>query len=67
MPTGKTEPNYRFKCADAGDPDCPWEIAGEDEREVQSQVERHGRDAHNMTIDEDLRNKIRNVINRQAA
>ena len=58
---------YVFRCADAGNKDCPWETRGSSPDEVLRNVEQHGRQQHNLPhIDEDTRNQVRSKI-RQAA
>jgi predicted small metal-binding protein len=57
----------RFRCADVGDKNCQWEARGQNEDDIMRQVERHGREAHNLNMDEDLRQKVRGAINRKAA
>ena len=58
-----------FRCADVGNADCRWEVSGRTADELMPQIERHGREAHNIqNIDDNLRRKIRdNIRERQAA
>jgi predicted small metal-binding protein len=55
--------DLRFRCSDVGDPKCSWEARGRNEEELMPQIERHGRDAHNITnIDDNMRQRIRSNI-----
>jgi len=55
--------NYRFRCADAGYTDCPWETRGSSREEVMRNAEQHGREKHHMTnMDENTRNKVMSNI-----
>lgn len=58
-----------FRCADVGPADCRWEVSGRTEDELMPQIERHGREAHNINnIDSNMKSKIHNSIReRQAA
>lgn len=62
--TGET---YRFRCADAGHKECPWETRGSTPDEVMRNAEQHGREKHNMThMDENTRNQMRSKIQHAA-
>ena len=62
--TGET---YRFRCADAGYKECPWETRGSSPEEVLRNAEQHGREQHHMTsMDENTRNQVRSKIRRAA-
>jgi len=56
------EKNLRFRCSEVGDPNCKWETRGNNEEEVMRDVERHGREAHNLHMDEDLKKRVRSKI-----
>ena len=57
-----------FRCADVGDPNCRWEVSGSNEAEIMPQIERHGREQHNITnFDENTRNRVRDAIRTRAA
>jgi predicted small metal-binding protein len=59
----RKEGNLRFRCSDVGDPNCKWEAQGRSEDELMPQIERHGRDAHNINrIDDNMRQRIRSNI-----
>ena len=58
---------FNFRCADVGAKDCTWQTSGNSESEILSQAEQHARQAHNMTMDENTRNKVRSAIRPQAA
>ena len=59
--------DLHFRCADVGDPKCTWEARGHSEEELMPQIERHGREAHNISnIDDGMRNRIRTNIRRAA-
>lgn len=55
-----------FRCADVG-VSCNWQVSGNSEDEIFPKIEQHGRDAHNLTMDENTRSKVRGAIRRQAA
>lgn len=57
---------YRFKCADAGHKECPWETKGSSPDEVLRHVEQHGREQHHLTMDDNARSQIRSKIQRAA-
>jgi predicted small metal-binding protein len=42
-------------------------VSGNSEQEIMPKIEQHGREKHNMTIDDETRSKVRNSIRRQAA
>jgi predicted small metal-binding protein len=56
-----------FHCADVGPKNCDWQVSGNSEDEIMPKIEQHGREKHNMTIDEDAKRKVRGAIHRQAA
>jgi predicted small metal-binding protein len=59
--------DLRFRCADVGDKSCKWEARGRNEDDIMRQVEQHGRDAHNIHMDDNMRQRVRGAINRRAA
>jgi predicted small metal-binding protein len=57
-----------FRCKDVGFEDCNWETSGRSENEMMPQIEKHGREKHNIqNIDDQTRNKIRENIRDRAA
>jgi predicted small metal-binding protein len=57
-----------FRCADVADANCKWEVTGRDEAELMPEIERHGREQHNITnFDEGIRNRVRNAIRTREA
>ncbi|HMJ23602.1 MAG TPA: DUF1059 domain-containing protein [Terriglobales bacterium] len=56
-----------FKCSDVGLKNCDWQVSGNSEREIMPKIEQHGREKHGLEIDDHTRNRVRDVINRQAA
>jgi predicted small metal-binding protein len=57
-----------FRCADVADANCKWEVTGRDEAELMPEIERHGREHHNITnFDEGIRNRVRNAIRTREA
>jgi predicted small metal-binding protein len=56
-----------FKCSDVGPKDCYWEVSGNSQREIMPTIEQHGRERHNLTIDDETRNRVLNSIHNQAA
>jgi predicted small metal-binding protein len=68
----RENPNARqgkqFNCADVGNMNCNWSVVAENEDEVLSRAEQHGREAHGMKdIDDKTRQKIRGAIRDKAA
>lgn len=58
-----------FRCADVGFADCRWETSGRSADQLMPDIERHGREAHNLS-EADIarsRNKIRDAIHDRAA
>lgn len=59
--------NLTFRCADLNT-QCNWQVAGGTEDEVMRQVERHGREKHNLKEwTDEMKNKVRGLIRRIAA
>ncbi len=58
--------DMRFRCADVGDKNCKWETRGRSEDEIMRQAEQHGREAHNLSMDDGMRQKVRGAIRRAA-
>ncbi|HTZ94861.1 MAG TPA: DUF1059 domain-containing protein [Terriglobales bacterium] len=56
-----------FRCADVGPKNCDWQVSGNSEEELMPKIEQHGREKHNMTIDEATKHKVRGAIQRKAA
>jgi len=56
-----------FRCSDVGPKNCEWQISGNSEAEIMSKIEQHGREKHNMKIDEDTRKKVHSAIHKKAA
>jgi predicted small metal-binding protein len=56
-----------FRCADVGPKNCDWQISGSSEAEIMPKIEQHGREKHNMKIDDETRKKVHNAIQRKAA
>jgi predicted small metal-binding protein len=57
-----------FRCADAGNTSCSWEVSGRTEEELMPQIERHGREAHGSgEWDDSARKKIHNAIRERSA
>jgi predicted small metal-binding protein len=46
---------------------CNWQVSGNSEAEILPKIEQHGRETHNLTMDENTRSKVRNAIRPQAA
>ena len=58
----------RFRCSDAGNTDCRWEIKGRTEEELMPAIEKHARTAHGADpFDERMRNRVRDTIRGRAA
>jgi predicted small metal-binding protein len=56
-----------FRCSDVGPKNCDWQVSGNSEQEIMPKIEQHGREKHNMTIDDNIRQKVRGAIHRAAA
>jgi len=65
--TGQGNQKLNFRCSDVGPKTCNWQVSGNSEDEILPKIEQHGREAHNLTMDENTRSKIRSAIRRQAA
>ena len=55
-----------FKCSDVGPKNCDWQVTGNGEEEIMPKIEQHGREKHNLTIDNETRSKVRNAIQRKS-
>ena len=68
MAQESTSNQKSFRCADLGHQECNWQVSGRSEDELMPQIERHGREQHNLTsFDNDTRNQVRSAIGDQAA
>src|ERR1700740_2912214 len=56
-----------FRCSDVGPKNCDWQITANSEAEIMPKIEQHGREKHNMKIDDETRKKVHNAIQRKAA
>lgn len=56
-----------FRCADLGRLNCNWELTGQSSAEMLPQIERHGREVHNLNVDENTRSRILDAIHRRSA
>lgn len=56
-----------FRCSDVGPKNCDWQVSGNSEAEIMPKIEQHGREKHNMKIDDETRKKVHNAIHQQAA
>ena len=56
-----------FRCSDVGPKECDWQVSGNSEAEIMPKIEQHGRQQHNLTIDDETRRKVHNAITRKAA
>jgi predicted small metal-binding protein len=65
QPQGQGKMN--FLCADVGPKSCDWQVSGNSEQEIMPKIEQHGREKHNLTMDNETRNKVRSAIQRKAA
>lgn len=65
--TGQANQNLNFRCSDVGPKNCNWQVSGKSEAEILPKIEQHGREAHNLTMDENTRSKVRSAIRPQAA
>jgi predicted small metal-binding protein len=63
----KSEGKVNFKCSDVGPKNCDWQVSGNSEQEIMPKIEQHGREKHGLEIDDQIRNKVRNAIHKQAA
>jgi len=67
--TSKRDSNQKlnFKCSDVGPKNCDWQVSGNSEEEILPKIEQHGREKHNLNIDNQTRERVRRAIHRQAA
>ena len=56
-----------FRCADVGRLTCNWEVKGRNPEEMLPAIERHGREQHNLELDEAGRQRILDAIHRRSA
>lgn len=56
-----------FRCSDVGPKDCDWQVSGKSEAEIMPKIEQHGREKHNMKIDDETRKKVHGAIQKKAA
>jgi len=52
----ESQGKVNFKCSDVGPKNCDWQVSGNSEQEIMPKIEQHGREKHNMTIDDATRN-----------
>jgi len=64
---GQGNQKLNFRCSDVGPKTCNWQVSGNSEDEILPKIEQHGREAHNLSMDENTRSKVRSAIRRQAA
>lgn len=67
--TGETSAVERtFRCADAGNADCPWETSARSDDDLMKSIEQHGREAHGVdNFDASTKRKFQNAIRERAA
>jgi predicted small metal-binding protein len=65
--TSSGSEKLNFRCSDVGPKSCNWQVSGNSEQEILPKIEQHGREAHNLTMDENTRSKVRSAIHHQAA
>lgn len=63
----ESDKKVNFQCSDVGPKDCNWKVSGNSEEEIMPKIEQHGREKHNMSIDDKTRDKVRHAIHHQAA
>ncbi len=56
-----------FRCSDVGPKNCDWQISGNTEADIVPKIEQHGREKHNMKIDDETRKKVHSAIHVKAA
>jgi predicted small metal-binding protein len=56
-----------FRCSDVGPKNCDWQVSGNSEEEIMPKIEQHGREKHNLTMDNETKNRVRGAIHREAA
>jgi len=62
---GKEKVNFR--CSAVGPKNCEWQITGNSEAEIMPKIEQHGREKHNMKLDDETRRKVQSAMHRKAA
>jgi predicted small metal-binding protein len=63
----QSDHKMNFRCSDVGPRNCDWQVSGNSEEEIMPKIEQHGRERHNMNLDEETRRKVRRAIQRKAA
>jgi len=48
---------FNFRCADAGRKSWDWQVNGNSEEEIMPKIEQHGREKHNMKIDDETKRR----------
>jgi len=66
-PGNESSKKVNFQCSDVGPKNCDWKVSGNSEEEIMPKIEQHGREKHNMNIDDKTRDKVRGAIHHQAA
>jgi predicted small metal-binding protein len=56
-----------FRCSDVGPRECDWQTSGNTEQEILAKAEQHGREQHNLKIDDNTRTRVKSAIRREAA
>jgi predicted small metal-binding protein len=56
-----------FRCSDVGPKNCDWQVSGNSEEEIMPKIEQHGREKHNLTMDNETKNRVRGAIHSKAA
>ncbi len=56
-----------FNCNEVGPTGCTWSVVGNNEQEMMPDIEKHGREAHGLSIDEKLRTRVHDAIRDRAA
>ena len=64
---GQANQKLNFRCSDVGPKTCNWQASGNSEAELLQKIEQHGKEVHNLTMDENTRSKVRRAIHTQAA
>lgn len=63
----RPDQKLHFRCSDVGPKSCDWQTSGSSEDEILSKAEQHGRQAHNLNIDDNTRRQVKSAIHREAA
>jgi predicted small metal-binding protein len=57
----KATQKVSFACSDMGQT-CDWQVSGDSEDEVMQRIEQHGREAHDLDLDDNIKEQVRKAL-----